>query len=213
MVKRAAFTLIELIIAIVVISIAILALPVMNQTNNAALESNIDQEAIFAASAKLLQVLTYNWDESSINPGALAKVVDTVGDPAYTVNPRPYRAGHVIQDLHRSAFFNVTLTSNSNALGSENGDLDDMDDFDGQITGLVTGGTSQSGYKTNYNARIDVTYVDDTPNNILSTAAAPGATSNLKMATITVLNGNNVIIVLRAFAANIGEIDYHKRSY
>ena len=48
---RHAFTMIELIFAIVVIGVTLLTIPLMIETNNTAMERNLAQEAIFLASA------------------------------------------------------------------------------------------------------------------------------------------------------------------
>ncbi|MFA5461258.1 MAG: type II secretion system protein, partial [Sulfurimonas sp.] len=80
---RAAFTLIELIFAIIIMSIAIVSLPMMMQINSDGVERGILQEAIFAASAELMGATTYYWDGRStedFNLSKYSRVVDVDGD-------------------------------------------------------------------------------------------------------------------------------------
>ena len=105
---------IELIFAIVVISITVLSLPMLMRVNQNAMEANVVQEALFATSAKIMQVLSYPWDEHSVDsqhPGAYTKVVSIVGATEHY--PRTYdmhgnadgngtfRVGHIREDGHR----------------------------------------------------------------------------------------------------------------
>jgi len=230
-VRRAAFTLIELIIAIVIIGIAFMSLPTLTQTSMDSIESNIAQEAIFAASAKMAQVLTYSWDENAINPAqplSTGKVVDTNSTASLMRNgTTSFRLGHVLADNHRR--MHPVNTPASAVLGADVGDVvnDDIDDFTGLTTDLFTDTTTTAtGYKQNYQIQVLVNYVDDSNGinfnganpfgaNVFPFETAASGTSNLKMVTLLV---NNVdtgeeIVRMRSYAANVGEIDYHKRRF
>ena len=81
MVRRAAFTLIELIFAIVIIAISVISLPMMSQTVSEGIDANIVQEAIFASATELNEAVTAHWDENSIEasmPDSSARVIETV---------------------------------------------------------------------------------------------------------------------------------------
>ena len=215
--KRAAFTLIELIFAIVIISIVFLSLPSLSMSNTEAIESAIAQEAVFASSAKLSQVLSYHWDDNSEHNDTYSKVVDlgtTDGllDRNGTSN---YRIGHILEDSHRrmhvqgSARSTVTLLDNSNDTIANN-------DIDDQISSgnLFSLNPSETGYKKTYTYSVAVNFVSDSlADNYAFTSATTG-TSNMKMVTITVVNDEDEEITrLRSYAANIGGIDYFHRRY
>jgi len=79
-VRRAAFTLIELIFAIVIIAISVISLPMMSQTVAKGIDANIVQEAIFAAATELNEAVTAHWDEASME-------VNTTTSFAKVINP------------------------------------------------------------------------------------------------------------------------------
>ncbi len=231
MVKHSAFTIIELLFAIVIIGLTVLSLPMMMQVNMDSSQASIQEEAIFAASAKMMQVLSYPWDEHSINPNqplSSEKVVNVpLGNAKYsqrdinnTVDSNSsFRIGHVRQDLHRRfhenntfAFFNV-----SNLVGNDDFTIigmEEMAQLNIPLSGLAGSGT----YKDNYTMNVAVNYISDadpaanTPF-ILQTATIANP-SNIRMVTVSIRDGNAATIAtLRAYATNIGEVDYFKRTY
>ena len=106
-INRYAFTMIELIFAIVVISISIMSLPVITNVASKAIENNLVQEAIFGASAELMDATVGCWDERSKEDKAFSKfsrVVDIGGN----CNDDRLRPGHIPQLYHRRC-----LNSNS----------------------------------------------------------------------------------------------------
>ncbi len=188
---------IELIFAIVIIGVAVLSLPMMSQVTSKGVENNLAQETIFAASAELNQVMSYYWDERSIEDGsdALSRVIDSNND---CNDITKMRIGHV----HRRC-----VNSNSNAaptIGSDAGDLDDIDDVSTLAKPLFTGGASSQGYKQNYTSTVNVS------TNTFGTAG----TNDIKKITVSVFdNDGNIVTSLSSYVANIGEVDYHKRTY
>lgn len=149
-----------------------------------------------------------------------------------------FRKGHFQEALHRRMTphmlpRNVTTSAN---LGSEPGETfaDDIDDFDATTDSSIGSG-SQYGYKSGYALKTCIDYVSDAANYTgttinftlqtstkcaFGTTASIGTESNLKMVQIAVdkntssagTNESN-IIVLRSYAANIGETDYYQRTY
>lgn len=219
MVKHHAFTMIELIFAIVVISIAVVSLPMMIQVNNKALEGNIKQEAIFATSAKMMQILSFAWDQNSTDTNIsksmdYSKVIDTTGgNAAYNrVGTTIFRVGHIREGLHRR-YFSPGESIDTNISTS-------MDGYTG-ISKLEA--IDKDGYKYDMQLNTVITTVDDTPANPFTLSTATTPSTNIKMITITTtIDSNNdhdyndpedEQIVLRSYAANIGEIDFNKRRY
>ncbi len=204
MVKRSAFTFIELIFAIVIISISVISLPTMIQSTSDGIEGNLVQEAIFAASTQLNQAVAANWDENSLvetGANSLARVIDNGNCENNSSNPR-YRLkdGHIAEPYHRRCLDN-NATGVSSATVTV---VDALEDFAGTKT-LVNAGASQSGYKYTYSTLISVT-----PN-----ANFNGVNGDIKMIEANISNSTtNVLITsLKTYSANVGEVDYYKRTY
>lgn len=196
---RFAFTMIELIFAIVIMSIAVMSLPMMIQTTAKGIEDNIVQEAIFAASAELMGATSYYWDLNSMsdaNISRLERVININGDCNTTTNLRP---GHVNQPYHRRC-------------------LD---------TGTTIANTSSTEYR-NLNNAVNSTVVDlFDPINIMQEAAGykkayksqvtiePGENSNIKVLTASIYKDDETTLLtrLKVYSANIGEVDYYKRRF
>ncbi|MBU1659353.1 hypothetical protein KKG72_09920 [bacterium] len=207
--SRYAFSMIELIFAIVIIAITVMSLPMMSQITAKGVDQNLLQEAIFAAAAELNQAVTYQWDENDKeNPDALSQVVPTTALDCNTTTKR--RLGHVNQPLHRRCLENLTIRP-STTLGSDSGDLDDLDDTIKSSASILTdssGGNvyTSAGYKEDYRSSISVVYADF--------GAATEGSQNIKKITVSIADkDDNLITVLKTYSANIGEIDYNKRTY
>ncbi|MCJ7765598.1 MAG: type II secretion system GspH family protein [Thiovulaceae bacterium] len=206
---RSAFTMIELIFAIVVIAVVMLTIPTMIQVNNKALEGSASQEAIFLVSAVLSETTTFLWDDNSLGGTAsdvvLSKIVDTDGDDVYDridANST-IRIGNLREDLHRRLFDNVTAP-----------------DQTGTDTWTPIAGTAHNlvGYKYDYNVTATRSYIADAPSTfVFSTTPKASGTSNVKMTEVKVkakIDGTDRVITrLRAYTCNIGETDYAKRRF
>jgi len=194
--QRYAFTMIELIFAIVIISIAVVSLPIMTKITEKGLEESILQEAIFAASAELISASAGYWDEHSMNDmnrSYLSRVINLAGD----CNFDKLRPGHIAQPLHRRC-----LDSNSTAQDAAGGifyDLNDAGQTDVNLTVTTSGNSAEAhGYKNTYKSTITI---------------AP-AVNNIKIITSIIKNyDNEPIVKLQMQSANIGEIDYYKRRF
>lgn len=233
---RFGFTLIELVFAIVIMGIAILAIPTMTQVNDRGVTNNLKQEAIFAGVAKMMQVLSYPWDENSINLDNnssldLERPVDIVGDTTNyarrdingTVNlTSEYRVGQIRGvDFHRKLMVydnNITddnRTSIITALGNNNPNVVALDELAGSYS-LVNAGASAVGYKDSYTNVVNVGYVPDggsspTPYNFSNTLGT--TPTHMKIVSVQVSDGNGIVTTLYAYSANIGQADFYSRRY
>lgn len=208
MVKKSAFTLIELIFAIVVIAITVISLPMMNQAVSKGIDSNLLQEAIFAAATELNEATTAQWDEASIDENtstAVSQVINLDGLCENNQSNERYRLkpGHILEPLHRKCLNNLTqgeLDSNTNA------NVDAVEDKAHGYTNIFLNLTpGQEGYKQNFTSALSVSY-----DPVFDGAVRP----NLKKLTITVKDEQgNIVTSLFTYVANIGGIDYYKRSY
>ncbi len=202
-IRRYAFTMIELIFAIVIISIAVISLPTITDATSKGIESNIIQEAVFAGSAELSAATSYYWDSRSmedINVSHFSRVIDTDTGVRCDNNSSSLRyrlkLGHIAQPFHRRC-----LDSNATSV-NDNADKNESLNFAGHTSSPIFEYFSDSdnnvsaGYKNDYSSTVDV-----------------NRTGNVKILTVTVSKGDTPIVILKTQSANIGEVDYFKRRF
>lgn len=199
--KRHAFTLIELIFAIVVMSIVVMSLPIMMQTTSKAIEDNIVQEAIFAASAELMGATTFYWDLNSttdFNLSNLSRVVDVNGNCENNISSTRHRLmlGHIEQPFHRRCLDSTDNTIASTADAT-------FQNLNNAVHGnqvIFTDNTTEAtGYKESYGSTMTINLLNN---------------NNVKQLTSTITDADgNTLTVLRTFCANIGEVEYYKRRF
>ena len=197
---RSAFTLIELIFAIVVISITVISLPTMNSVISTGIEGNLVQESIFAASTKLNEITTAHWDDNSTEPNdanGFARVIDTTG----SLCTNHHMPGHI----HRRCLESSATRPDDNA--NSKTDVSSLGDYAGSQTFFTSNLSDASGYK---NVDLNITTV------IQRNVDFNGINANIKRLTITVSKNSAPsvpIVVLKTYSANIGEVDFYKRTY
>ncbi len=209
MVKKA-FSLIELIFAIVVLSIAFLALPQLFESSTMQVEEVAKDEATFYGIKTLQDVYRYYWDDNSQNSGAFyildttncdnELVRDLARDPLHRKGTVAYgsKAG-------QRKFFSTTLPATT-FLGAEAGEtlFDDIDDFNGftatHTSSIVNTTTTVNVYYISDNANYAQTTLNFT---ILPTPAT--ATTNIKMIEVNISDSSgNGLLLYRTIACNIG---------
>ena len=237
---RRAFTMLELIVAIVIIGIVSLTIPMILVNNARQVDNNLLQEAITVTATKMGQSLTYQWDENSMDPAvttlAKTEVLDIIPPSdlelvrVANVLGSDFRIGHFVEKLHRrmTPLSNPRIATAAAALGPEGGDLDDIDDL--MATAPVVATNVGQGYKNNYLILTGVGYVSDAAtysdqviNDFTFTTPTLAAPTNIKMIEIHVFREKDPVgyagvfdeevVVLRSYAANIGETDYYQRTY
>jgi hypothetical protein len=204
---RLAFTLIELIFAIVVIGITVVSLPMMSQVTATGIDENIVQEAIFAAATELNEATTYHWDESSFDANAsniYSRVVTTaLGGAKGCDAASRLRPGHINQELHRRCTQSDTAVSNATADANISSFNDVAHNGSGDYIFNDTV-TDAAGYKKVYTSSLSVT-------NPVSFGALSNS-NDIKKIEVIVSDPDGVVTKLSAYSANIGEIDYYKRT-
>jgi len=199
--SKKAFTLIELIFAIVVIAISVMSLPMMIQSTQKGIEGNIIQEAIFASSGMLNEATTYYWDEHSLNDenvsAGYSRVVNTTTGGCLGGSPNR-RIGHINRRcLDNNATMPFTGTIFTKSLNiTEHG-----------ATPIFITGSSPSAatYKAAYENIVDV-------NNCAGGGCVQfgleANNPNLKEIDMQIIpsGGGTTLIRLRAYSANIGEV-------
>lgn len=238
---RPAFTMIELIFALVIMGIVFVSLPLILLRNANALEENLIQESIFLASAKMSHITSFQWDnnssEAGVNTLATTDAIDVSAGGAAALNRTgitDFRVGHFTQDKHRRMSpQDATFARSATPIGPESAVFDDIDDFHtaaGAEVAMVSAAgaaTTAEGYKKLYRTDINITYVDDdnggaffngnTAQSFVFPIGTSAQTTNLKMIDVSIdqndPTGWTTTLRLRAYAANIGETDYFKRRY
>jgi prepilin-type N-terminal cleavage/methylation domain-containing protein len=210
-VRRAAFTLIELIFAIVIIAISVVSLPMMNRVIADGIDANIVQEAIFASATVLNEVTTAHWDDASLEGSAnsFAKVID-LGSCENNSSLINYRLmpGHIAQPLHRRCLDDNTTTPSDSNSDTSVTSLDDMEQttaVDIFINPPTTASEDASSYKRKYKYTLNVTRPAD----------FNGSDANIKLITMTITDASSgdTVTSLKTYSANIGEIDFYKKEY
>ena len=193
--KSSAFTLLELIFAIVIISIAVISLPRMIQVGSNSIENSFVQDAIYAASIELNLALSYRWDENSMLAGeSYASALDLGTNDCNTITR--LKPGHIAQPKHRRCI----------AGAANNGVVNDLTDFDlddaQHEAQAVFSGISTHSYKQNFDSSIAVTDI----------SPAGAQFIGVKQIDIDITRqdaANTPVTTLHAYASNIGEVEYH----
>ncbi len=209
---RKAASMLELVIAIVVMGIAMMTLPLMlsrvQSNNNFAMQ----QEAILMARTQVGDIVTYRWDENSSYNSKIG-VLDTNSAYFTRVGSSTRRIGHVKGNKRRKFFNSERNASLPNTFGTaDNGESipDDIDDFnnkDKNLTGTTNASFDYKFSDANTTMKITVQYIDDNNTSPVFdfNTSALSTTTNIKMITVTLnnsqLDGN---LTLRAFSCNIG---------
>lgn len=203
--QKSAFTMIELIFAIVIIGITVISLPMMTQATSKGMEGNLAQEAIFAASAELNQALSYKWDRySQENVGELSKIVSAGVGAECNSTTRPGL-------VHRMCLNDQALYASLTAEIYPNESINNAAILPpGEDIFIVDTTGSASGYKENYKMDVNVSFSD-------INGSTP-ASNNMKMITVTVKKKKNDgsyenYVVLKTYSANIGETEAAKRVF
>jgi len=233
MTKRPAIAMIELIFAIVVMGIALMAIPNLIFTTQKSSYVAIQQEAINEGATHLVNVLSYPWDENDTNISFLEPILHVSnGDSDLDEYNNEKRRIGTPKKSYRKFIRADGREFNASSLGLDEGEsisdsdtLDDIDDFNGQIYHLVLEEFSQEDYverEENVSITTSVDYISDTPGsgsysnpggdkkitfNLNPTATTP--TTNIKVITVNVSSASGVSeleknVTLRAFSCNIG---------
>lgn len=120
--KKLAFTMIELIFAIVVIGISVISIPVISQVSQSGLEKNLAQEAILLTSADIIRAMSGKWDENSKPDNIDFEYIVFTSDAEVTnADNNNQRPGNIRILYHPDNTLRVTSTIDG---------LDDIDDYD-----------------------------------------------------------------------------------
>lgn len=204
---RKAFTLIELVFAIVIIAISVVSLPMMTQTTSKGIEGNIVQEAIFAAVAIMNDSSSYYWDHSSLedyNATQRAAVINTGAGDCIAAGATNKRIGQISR-----------VCLQNNATTPLYAYSTDSIDYVTQVynnTPILVGAASAASYKNSYSMTATVNHC------YAGTCIQFGKEANnpdLKEMQIAVTKTGEAKnrVILRTYSANIGEPKIESRTF
>jgi len=221
---RSGASMIELVVAIVVMGIVVTSLPIIVLQTQSNLNYAMQQEVITATKTKVGYILAYDWDVNSYDSSSgYTRALNTEGiatandafDNIGTVPPR--RVGHIEGDRRQRLSANKP-TENTN-FGNKNTPhsslstgYPDIDDFDGDSTiTTIRSADYDKVFKISQTATVEYIsdsltsgkYNDTTITFSFNTVTAEGIT-NIKMIKVSSI-GENINIVLHAYASNLGE--------
>jgi hypothetical protein len=240
---KPAIAMIELIFAIVIMSIALISAPMLISTATKSSFVAIQQEAINEAASQINMVMGYHWDEQDANDLYLDPilVVSAQGDPNLNAVAATFRRTGTPLVSKRSfiredGLANIPATVPLN-LGSDAGEppKDDVDDFIGN-TSLINIANAASDYvegAANIQINTQVAYMNDRPTPADGTYTDPGAdrdlefsnlattaagSTNIKHITVTLTDNSGLdefdkTITLNAFVCNIGAYELEKKAF
>lgn len=216
--NRKAIAMIELIFAIVVMGIAMLAIPMISVQSSRGGDSAMMQESVAAASSELQMIMSRAWDESN--------TVSSLGSPILTTQSANFATRAGLNIGSRTTLASDSTILNATGIGADAlNDSDDIDDFNGVTNNFVVyGGVQQQSHLGEYidtqiNMRATVAYANDaialanTVNfNYNPSQALSPTTTNIKRISVNLTTANNQDavftdknITLNAFSCNIGE--------
>ena len=231
---RKGVAMVELIFAIVIMSIVISSAPMlMSQASSSSLLL-AQQEAITAVSSNIGLILTRYWDEQDTNLSLSSPILVTDGNTGFNeVNNTGRRAG---TPAFSTRSFNTIIGqfNASTTLSHESNDEDDVDDYNGKLTTLQVGSITSTKDGDYMDDSLEMTttvvYLQDSPSSggvssstfeldkPFSTFASTGTTSNIKMISVNIKSRDNnatlgTNVTLKAFSCNIGSYSLSRRTF
>jgi competence protein ComGC len=198
--SKTAFTLIELIFSIFIISIAIFSLPMVSNLNLKNLQNNIYQEAIFIASSQLKEASSFKWDQFSnndINITQLSRVINTDTDGCDFSNNR-------LGNINRRCLEDLSIRPSDTA-GVNNLSLDSLS-YSSPRTVFINKNISASSYKNDYNSTLVIKRCIDIGDCIPFGNELKNR--NIKQLEFKIIKPDGeVLILFRGYSTNIGEVE------
>lgn len=186
-----------------------MAIPPIFQMLASQTQESLKSEAILQSYRTILSVLTYAWDENSTSPDTNTSYILDVTNGDDELNRKGgsrFRTADFGQKVSRKFFENPTYASD--ILGSEGGDEDDMDDFNGRVEHI----TKEAGdILLDMNLSTKLLYISDKSDYSSSVinftiATTPSlASTNIKLIEVNATSTNGDLVILRAFSCNVGE--------
>jgi Tfp pilus assembly protein PilV len=210
--KKCSFSLLELVVAIVIIGISVTSIPMFLNTVSNNFSTSSKESSFFNAYALLDLIQKENWDENNTKADNYYKVLTSINGDVALKCPRK----GVLQLNNKSGAECATADNKTSHIGIDSGEndndsttFDDVDDFNGYST--TVGG---------YSLSISVFYITDNANNYNSKTIFFNQTntplshdSNIKLINVAVNDSaGNLVARLKYFSSNIGMISIESRN-
>ncbi len=235
---RPAIAMIELIFSIVIMGIVLLSAPMLISVASKSTSVALQQEGINEAATRINMILTYDWDDNSINVpcGTTSPILHANGANALKIvlGPKKTRIGVPANSNSHTFDCSGLLQYNASAtMGQElPNTIDDIDDFNNVGLALVlNSGVGGKDYIENpvttggHNVLINtaINYVDDAADYDkeftfnFNSGSAPASTTNIKAINVTLTSSSTEKeleknIVMHAFSCNIGSYTYYRKA-
>jgi prepilin-type N-terminal cleavage/methylation domain-containing protein len=227
--KRAGFSLIELVLAIVIIAISVMTIPLMLSQSSNNDSFSIMQESILAARTKMGNILSYEWDKNSVDRNGSITYIrvldvnngDSELDRNETTLDKNRRLGHIEQDFRRR--FHEGNETNKTFPSTDSLDINktSINSFNTEVLGnTMDGNPSEFDYVIrDFNMSTNIYYISDEADyddaslnfdfNITSNADITNVnnSTNVKMIEIFVQSKSTQPFRFRAFSSNIGQTE------
>ncbi|MCF6207545.1 MAG: type II secretion system protein [Sulfurovum sp.] len=221
---RPAIAMIELIFALVIMGIVLMSAPMLISTASQSTSVALQQEGINEAASRVSMIMTYPWDEADTNDSCIPPVLHvTNGDDELDMNASSSRrTGVPLQTNSRTFVCGGRNDFNASVIGSEGGDLDDIDDFTNTSLVVDLSGSGGTDYIEQGTVSIATTIsyqsdnADYNSSTVSYTPMAGAVTTNIKGIDVNLTSTSSVTelsktIVLHAFSCNIGGREFaHK---
>jgi len=207
--KKSSFTLIELIVAIIVIGVVVTSIPMLLATSSNVLETNQKEKSFFNAYALLNLLQTEEWDENNTAGDNYYKVLTSDGGDSEL---NCTRSG-VVQLDNDSGAVCASDNNKTSAIGVDSGEddvskYDDIDDFNGFSLKV-------SDFNMSVSVRYMVDSADYTAKHIFfNENNSPTNSANLKFVEVNVSNKDTheLIAVIKYISSNIGMTKIESRN-
>ena len=208
--KKCSFTLIELILAIIIVGISITAIPMLLTTSTNSIDTVSKESSFFNAYALLTLIQTTEWDENNTKGDNYYKVLTaTGGDSELKCDRNGTLAFN--NDSGADCDNNKTSHIGLDDDGENKDDVttyDDIDDFDGYSDSSLD----------QYDLHISVKYISDNAdysakNIYFNETLGSASGTNVKKIELNVTDKNgNLIAVLGYYSCNIGAVKIKSRN-
>lgn len=227
---RPAIAMIELIFAIVIMGIVMMSAPMLISTASKSTYVALQQEGINEAASRVNMIMGYAWDENNTQDNYVYPILHVTSGNADLNMTDITTARRIGTPMTSQRTFILSDANNSNlfassTLGSDGGDLDDIDDFIGDISLSLIETAAVNYTDTTVNINTAVAYVSDSVTGGYSQStitytpfSAGSATTNVKSITVTLTSTTSInelekTIILRAFSCNIGGYELKERVF
>jgi len=207
--KKCSFTLIEILVAMIVVGIAITAIPMLLNSSAKSISTTLQEDSFYNSYSLISLIQSLNWDENNTKGDNYYKVLTSLNGDSEL---KCIRKG--IKDLDNKSGAECAINNEyTSKIGVDNGEdkndittFDDIDDFNGYINDNLR----------KYKLKVGINYIDDSANysnkNIFfNNEKVINHDSNIKQIEINVTQNNKLIAVFRYQSSNIGKVKIYSR--